>query len=133
MLVVAISELKGLSNIILGELLQQFLVNKYFNIGLFLCVCERDVHECVEVRRQLIGVSSLLSACRFRELCSHYETDLAPSAFCFFETVSLCSPYHPDISYVSHAGLELVVILLPQPPKGWDCKHESLYWIEYVF
>jgi hypothetical protein len=28
------------------------------------------------------------------------------------------------VHYIAQAGLELMVILLPQPPKYWICRHD---------
>lgn len=44
-----------------------------------------------------------------------------------FETVSVCSSGWSQILCEIKAGLELNVILLPEPPKHWDHMHTPLH------
>jgi hypothetical protein len=52
--------------------------------------------------------------------------------FCFFETVSLCSPGCPGTHSVDQTGLE---ICLPLPPKCWDERRAPPHpaWLKWFY
>jgi hypothetical protein len=93
------------------------------------------------VREALIKFHTVVPPCSdqndfIRKTNSEYKTInvtvcLLVCLFVFQDWVSQCSPGSPGTHSVDQAGLELIEICLPLPPKCWDLK--ACAWLIFAF